>query len=353
MGGKLRIAVVFPPLSGHAKRGVGSYTENLIAALRKNELLDVQITGYGHAYGSSQLVHYPYFDPFFLTLPLVKVKPATVTVHDLIPLEFPDKFPIGIRGLVKWQIQRLSLFGSSAIVTDSTSSKKSIQKFCGKGVKIHVIYPGVARTFHKVSSTALLKNTKQKLNLPDNFILYVGDVNYNKNVVGLIESFKKVSVHDPSINLVLAGSGFIDKSRELENIKNTIYILGLNKHVTMFGFLPNTELVHLYNLATMYVQPSFAEGFGLPVLEAMACGIPVVASRTTSIPEIAGSAALFVNPYDTDEIARAIMRLFHDKKLQERLILKGRERFRKFTWESTASNFYKLWYSILKAQHHG
>src|SRR6185369_10508691 len=136
----------------------------------------------------ADVIHYPYFDPFFITLPLKKIKPTVVTVHDLIPLVFPDKFPSGVKGFIKWQIQKLSLLGVNRIITDSKASKADVSRITGYArSKIDSVYLAPDPTYQKVTDTKILDEVKRTFSLPERFILNVSDVNWNKNIPGLLQ----------------------------------------------------------------------------------------------------------------------------------------------------------------------
>jgi len=337
----MKVAIDISSLySAHKTRGIGFYTKRLIQALRliKGPDFSVRLIKQGKIPQDVDLVHYPYFDLFLLTLPIKKIKPTVVTVHDLIPLVFPDKFPKGIRGWIKYQIQRQALRRVDAVITDSECSKKDIIKFIGfPKEKIYVVPLAPGKEFKKLE-------IKKKYSLPKIFALYVGDVNWNKNVEGLIKACAKIK-----IDLVLVGKAFRDKSLpETQAILRLIEELSLNNQTRILGFTPTEDLVAIYNLATVYCQPSFYEGFGLPVLEAMACGTPVVCSKTSSLPKVVGDAAVFVDPNDYKSIAEGIMKLMENKKLYEGLREQGRRRARKFSWEKTAKETVKVYHEVVK-----
>ena len=348
----MKIALDISPLSsGHKIRGVGTYTANLVEALKQYDRRNSYIffTRTELVPKDADLVHYPYFDPFFLTLPLLKPAKTVVTIHDLIPLVFPEWFPSGIRGRIKWEIQKLSLRGVKAIITDSKCSKKDIIHFTGfPKDKIHVIYPAPGPEYRRLNNTLLMHRIRVKYNLPEKFILYVGDVNYSKNILGLIKAFRfytsevspRVKRGGPStseVKLVLVGKAFLDESlRETHQLLQLIKSLGLNEKVLRLGWVPKEDLPAIYNLAAVYCQPSFYEGFGLPVLEAMSCGCPVVAAKGGSLPEIAGEAAFYVDVDNTDNIAEGIQEVFSSEETQKKLSQKGLAQAKKFSWEKTA-----------------
>lgn len=343
----MNVAIVAPVLAGHTYRGTGTYTENLYKGLRGSEKVNVTLVSQKDNLSSFDIIHYPYFDPFFLTLPLLKERPTVVTVHDLIPLVYPHHFPKGIKGYIKWQIQRYSLGMAKAIITDSFASKKDILEFSGiQSSKIHPIPLGVGSQFKVITSRDILEKTRKKLKLPQNFILYVGDINYNKNVLGLLEAFRFVRESRPDFHLVLAGIGFMTPSIPLDKILELLNIHDLRTKVHRVGLVEKEDLVSLYNLAKIYVQPSFAEGFGLPVLEAMACGCPVITSNTSSLPEIAGDAGIFFNPSETQTLAQEIISLSNNPGKQEIVRKKGLEQVKQFTWEKSCDEVIKVYQSV-------
>lgn len=329
----------------HRVRGTGFYLENLKKSLLKffpdNEY--IFFSRGDELPDDIDLIHYPYFEPFFLTLPFFKKKKTIVTVHDLTPLVFPKNFPSGIRGKIKWQIQKISLRNSNTIITDSNCSKRDIMKFTGiDKEKIKVIYLAAGEHFKNN------KNLKLSIkNLPDRFVLYVGDVTWNKNLVRLLEAIEKVNIPIVMTGKALVGEDY-DKSNpwnsDLVKVKQ---IISKSKNISTLGFVSEEDLIALYNSATVFVMPSLYEGFGLPILEAMSCGCPVVTTREGSIPEVAGEAVFYVNAYDSDDIAKGIKKVFLDKVLQRELSNKGLEQSKKFSWEKTAretTSVYKFLY---------
>lgn len=317
----MHIAIDITPLStGHSGRGVGSYTRNLIEALQKYETQ--------HTYSlftrgqkipeKADIVHYPYFDPFFLTLPLLKEKPTVVTVHDLIPLVFPDKFPAGLKGTLKWQLQKLSLRGAKRIIADSVSSKKDISKIVGVD----------ATVIDKIYLAPALSYVKKRI-LSKPYVLYVGDVNWNKNVPGLLRAVAEVT-----IPLILVGGAFLDDSvAETKEINRLIGTLGIESFVRRVGHVSNNKLAELYSGALALVQPSFYEGFGLPVLEAMACGCPVVTTKNSSLAEIAGPAIEITT--EVESIAAGIKKILTIQRDSQ--VKKQFDWVRQFTWKRTAA----------------
>jgi glycosyltransferase involved in cell wall biosynthesis len=254
---------------------------------------------------------------------------------------------VGLKGMLKWQIQKIALKNADAIITDSESSKKDIVKFVDiPPFKIHVVYLAASSEFIKLNNTSMLDSIKMKYKLPDKFVLYVGDATWNKNLPRLIEAASKINVP-----LAMVGKTLIDKKIDMKNPwnKDLVKVWELaekNKNVFRLGFVSSKDLVALYNAATLFVMPSIYEGFGLPILEAMSCGCPVITSKEGSIPEIAEDACRYVNAYGIDNIAQGISEVFNNKNLQEELSKKGLIRSKKFTWEKTAEETVRVYKSI-------
>jgi len=341
----MKIGIDISPLKSghhiqHRVRGVGFYLENLKNSLlkycpensyiffEKKEKLPEDI----------DLIHFPYFEPFFLTLPIVKRKKTVVTVHDLTPLVFPGFFPAGIKGKIKWNIQKILLKQANRIITDSISSKNDIVRFVGyPEEKIDVVYLAAGEQFKKLEIGNWKLEIEKKYGLPNSFLLYVGDVTWNKNLPRLIKAAIKAD-----IQLVMVGKALTEEDFDKNNSWNQdlaeVQKLAENKNIIRLGFVPTEDLIALYNMATVFVMPSIYEGFGLPILEAMSCGCPVVTSKEGSIPEVAGDAAFYVDAYSEEDIAKGIKKVFKDNKFREDLSEKGIRHAKRFSWEKTAAH---------------
>ena len=342
----MRVALDISPLkTGHQFRGIGVYTQNLEKAFKESKIpnFEVDLIEGGKIHQDCDLIHYPYFDLFFLTLPFKKVKPSVVTIHDVIPLVFPENYKPGLRGTLKFQLQKFSLKGVKGVITDSENSKNDIFKYLNYPKnRIYVVSLAPASHFKVIKEESVLKRVSKKYNLPENFALYVGDVNYNKNIPGLIKAFAGLK---GDLSLVLVGKAFLeDDLKENQEITKLIKTLKLEKKVVRLGFLTAEDLVALYNLAVVYCQPSFYEGFGLPVLEAMACGCPVVAANTSSLPEICGPATIMVDPHNINDMIKGLQEALLKK---EELKEKGFAQVRKFSWEKTAKKTYEIYQKVV------
>ncbi|MDO8657714.1 MAG: glycosyltransferase family 1 protein [Candidatus Levybacteria bacterium] len=341
----MKIAIDVSPIEdknklAHRVRGTGFYISHLKEALleyySRNQYVFFSDTS--ELSGDIDITHYPYFEPFFLTLPVFSGNKRVVTVHDLTPLVFPKEFPSGIKGKIRWQIQKLALKKAGAIIADSQSSKRDIVKYTGiEESKIQVIYLAAGSEFIRIQkSETRIQSLKNKYKLPDKFALYVGDATWNKNLPSLIRACSKINVP-----LVMVGKALVDRHFDQSNPwnKDLVEINKLaddNKKVIRLGFVPTEDLVSIYNVATVLTMPSLYEGFGLPILEAMSCGCPVIASRGGSLPEVVGVAGNYVDPYDVDSIAKGISEVFNNQILQKELSQKGITQSKKFTWRDTA-----------------
>jgi len=363
-----RIAIDTGPLkTGHATRGIGIYTQNLTQKLveMKGELPELKIDSFDFRAENWKLLpcrqagktekydlfHYPYFDLFYTTLPIKKPAKTVVTVHDVIPLIFPDHYPPGIKGKIRFEIQRFSLRSASAVITDSENSKKDIINYLGYPSKnIYVIYLAPGDYLKPEGNQNILDEARKKYHLPKRFVLYVGDINYNKNIPGLVKACAKIK-----IPLVIVGRQAVQKDIDRTHIENRDLVwlqdyhrklITDNRRLILTGFVPQEELPAIYSLASVYCQPSFYEGFGIPVLEAMACGCPVASSNTSSLPEICGDAALIFDPNDYNGIGRALMKVLGDSILRKNLINKGYEQTKKFSWGRTARETIEIYRKV-------
>ena len=344
---KYKIAVDVSPLSdGNSLRGVGYYTKNLLSAFKKikHPEFDIQfITNKSNLTGYD-LVHYPFFDPFKPTLPSRKDIPTIVTVHDLIPSQFKNHFPVGLKGKIYWQFQKYQLSKVDHIITVSEYSKHIIHQLLHLSPqKISVTLEAANSNYHPITNQKILIKIKNKYNLPDGFVLYVGDINWNKNVPTLV----KACIHQ-KIPVVIVGSSATKSTPDHPWTQDILWLQSQkSKYLTLTGFIPDEDISAVYSLATLYCQPSYAEGFGLPVLEAMQCGCPVITSQESSLAEISGSAAIFFNPYHQDELENKLQKLFLDSKLQKEYSQLGLDQAKKFSWDKTAKNTLSIYQKVL------
>ena len=339
----------------HRVRGTGFYIRNLKKALLTYQAQNkfIFFTRNNRFLRDVDIVHYPYFEPFFLTLPLKKRFPTVVTIHDLIPFVFKDFFPAGLKGTIIWQVQKRILKHINGIISDSQCSKKDIVRFVGVPEdKIYVVYLAAGEEFEKMKSSSAswqmkVQSLRKKYNLPEKFVLYVGDVTWNKNLPRLVEAIKKINVPLVMVGKALTQNNFDRTNPWNQDLVKVQKSTENDKRFIRLGFLPTEDLVSLYNVATVFVIPSLYEGFGLPLLEAMSCGCPAVVSPEGSLPEAAEDAALYVDAYDVLSMANGIGELYFNKDLQHKLSQKGLAQVKKFSWENTAKETIKAYETIL------
>lgn len=309
----MKVKLVFPPAVQSQTRGAGFYGKNLSEALKN--VPGVEITD-----NHPDVVHYLYFDLFFLTLPPIRTKKTVVTAFDLTPIVLPELFPPGIRGNLKWKIQKSLLKTADHVVTISQSAKKDLIEIIGlKENKITVTYLAAGKEC-------------VDMELPrDEFVLYIGDINPNKNISTLL---KAVALLEGQ-KLTLVGKAL----KESLEIKKEIETLGITDRVALTGFVEEAEKVRLLNKAKVYVQPSIYEGFCLPILEALSCGTPVICGRNSSLSEIAGAAATYVDVSDPADLAEKIRTV---KSTGKELA-----QAKKFSWAKTAEETMKVYEKVL------
>jgi glycosyltransferase involved in cell wall biosynthesis len=315
---------------GNAQRGVGFYAKRLLPKL-KEFAKDFGIEIFEDKYSEVDLVHYPYFDLFYHTLPLFRQTKTVVTVHDVIPLEFPDVYKQGLKAKLNLFLQGLALQTADTIITDSYYSLKNIRKYLNiPHEKLKLVYLAADAVYRKKSKSKIVNKYK----LPKDFVLYVGDVNYNKNIPGLIQACKIAK-----LPLVMVGR----QAKEIENMDlnhpELIHLKFIDLDYPLrLGFVSDEDLVDIYNLASVYCQASFSEGFGLNPLEALACGTPVASSNRGSLPEVLGDNAVYFDPHDTQDIVKAIIGAQRHN---------GTKAQSKFSWDKTAKETLQVYKSIV------
>lgn len=255
-----------------------------------------------------------------------------VTVHDLFFMEFPQLTDKETRRSLFRKSEQSLRRADGIVVVSHFTKHQIIGRFGLEEEKIKVIYHGMDPKFLADISSEAAKKTKRKYSLPSSFILFVGAMEPRKNLLNLIEALKVLHERFERIPLVLVGQ----RGQDSENVRDTIRQNKLENWVKMLGYLPEEELIHLYHLASVFVFPSFCEGFGLPLLEAMSSGLPIAASSATAIPEIAGDAALYFDPHNFNDIADKIGQAIGDENLRQSIIVKGKERVKDFDWKKTA-----------------
>lgn len=354
----MKIAFNTLPLeTAHKTRGIGYYTSNLLNSLEQDEDLEILKFTNISQIKDVDLIHYPWLDFYFHTLPIRRKFKTVVTIHDVIPLIFPQHYPVGFKGKLKFSLQRLALKSVNAVITDSNTSKRDIIKYLK--IKEDLVFPILLAAdinFKIISDSELLK-VKRKFNLPKRFLLYVGDVNWIKNVPFLIEGFSKIKSSDQfaDLKLILVGGVFLKKVEdinhpELASIKKVnklIKDLKLENEVIRPGRIEKSDLVAIYNLATLYVQPSIYEGFGLPVLEALSCGTPVICTNFGSLKEVGGEAAVYFDPTNVRQFIQVAEEILQSSSLQKKLSILALKQAAKFSWDKVENQTVGVYKKVL------
>ncbi|MEW5766349.1 MAG: glycosyltransferase [bacterium] len=277
--------------------------------------------------------------------PLIRPCKSIITIHDLAWVRFPQYLPDPfLSGLKKWI--PISIKGADLIIAVSRKTKEDIIEFFGVPEnKIKVVYEGVnKRVYRPIEDTRSMEKIRQKYHIFDPFILNVGALQPRKNIQGIIKAYYKLK-NDNYLDYKLVIPG--RKGWLYNEIFQLVRDLELEKDVIFTGAVENEELSYLYNAAELFVFPSFYEGFGLPVLEAMACGTPVITSNTSSLTEVAGEAAILVDPHNVEELAEAMHRVLTDTALKDQMREKGLEQVSKFSWEKCARETLEVYQEAL------
>jgi glycosyltransferase involved in cell wall biosynthesis len=265
-------------------------------------------------------------------VPFYAPMPSVVTVHDLAFELFPKHFTRSDRIRLR-TLTRRSVRKAARVIADSAATKRDlIELLHVPEERITVVHLGYDREHFRPSTAAEVEAVRRRYTLDRPYVIAVGTLQSRKNHEGLVRALARLIERGLDVDLVVPGA----KGWLYENIFRTVRALGLEDRVHFLGFVPDADLPALYSGAEVAALVSLYEGFGLPVLEAMACGTPVVTSNVSSLPEVAGSAALLVNPQDDEAIADALARCITDQELRLELAGRARLHLEGFSWERTA-----------------
>jgi glycosyltransferase involved in cell wall biosynthesis len=286
------------------------------------------------------------------TAPLACPVPVVVSVHDVSFLEHPEYFTRDRA----WQLQftvRRTVKRAARILTGSEFSRSSILKVYGdlEEDKVVVVPNAAASEFRPVSRDSAAAAVRERLSIGAPFVLSVGDLQPRKNQIGLIKAFARLVNAYPQLkqNLVLAGK----ETWFADQVHKAARDSGVSDRIQFFGFVSDDDLLQLYNACDLFVFPSFYEGFGLPALEAMACGRAVACSHTSALPEVVDGAAILFDPYAVDEIVRALADLLLDRELRARTERLGLQRAAHFSWQKTAERTLEVFHDVLEQRARG
>lgn len=353
------------------KAGIGQYGYNLIEELKNNK--DYEFTFIlqeflEHNYNNSikrknyvcskeriideQLILPSKYNSFDLihfldySSPLIPMNvPFIVTIHDLAYYKYPDTFSKGSL-LLKKILSPISIKRAAQIITVSDNTKCDIlEYFDVPSEKINVIYPAV-KNFKRESDMEKIRSLKEKYGIKGKYILGVGTIEPRKNLIRLVRAFKNISYDFNDFSLVLIGK----KGWLTEPIFKEFNDEKIKDKIIFTDYVPQKDMSFLYSAADIFVYPSIYEGFGLPPLEAMSCGTPVIVSDNSSLQEVVGSAGVYVNALSTESIENGIRKLLNDENLKLELIEKGYEQSKKFNWENTYKEVLKVYKKILEGK---
>ncbi|HQO50105.1 MAG TPA: glycosyltransferase family 1 protein [Bacteroidales bacterium] len=284
--------------------------------------------------------------PVFTDIPLV------VTLHDIIYLESISLFAKGGTWYQKsgnmyrrFVVPRV-VEKSRKIITVSHFEKNRIKHFFDfpeEDQRLVAIYNGVSEHFVPVTDRDTLLKVKQKYNLPDNYVFFLGNTDPKKNTKGVLQAFSKyLSEGNPPLKLVMLDY----EKTALSALLSEIGAPDLIRHIHLTGYVVNTDLPSIYSQASLFLYPSLRESFGIPMLEAMRCGVPVITSNTSSMPEVSGGAALIIDPFKPDEITAGMKQIMESDSLRNDLISKGIKQSDSFSWRNMAIEVLKLYNTI-------
>ena len=264
---------------------------------------------------------------------LLKSKVSVITILDLILYKYPSYFDTAQEAESYQLLTELSAKIADKVIAISSHAKYDIVNTLQVPEdKVDVIHLATDQKFRQIYDKEELIKFKDKYQLSNGYILYIGTDFPHKNIESVIKAYKQLTrILSPSPKLVIAGP-----STSLKRRSHIEKLIDGDENIKILDYVHDSDIVNLYNCSCLFIYPSLYEGFGLPILEAMACGVPVVASNLTSIPEVAGNAALLVNATDIDELCLSMYRVLIDKKLRQRLIESGFERVKEFNWKKTA-----------------
>jgi glycosyltransferase involved in cell wall biosynthesis len=276
----------------------------------------------------AELLHSPHY-----VRPLFCPVPSVVTIHDCIHLLFPQYLPNRMAFRYARFVMGSAIRNSALVFTVSEASRADILRFypATDPAKVHVVPNAIDAELLEDPGPEETERVRERYQIRGRFVLFAGNVKPHKNLERLIRAFARVRGQEGNedLRLVLLG----DDVGRYASLRRTADEAGVRQDVRFFGFVPHQTLAALYRMATLFAFPSLYEGFGLPPLEAMACGTPVVTSRISSLPEVVGDGALLVDPYSEEEIAQAMARVLDDADLRRRLVERGLERAASFSWE--------------------
>lgn len=353
--------------AGGEKTGKGWYTFNLVQALlrldKKNDYLlytKALVPGFEEFDNVVQkIVEYPtifwhtatardlkqemvdvFFAPTSLIIPSIISKEikCIVTIHDLVALLFPSNHNKKAVLIEKMLLGRAVKKADKILAVSSNTKQDLIEKFQLDESKIEVVYASGSESFQQIEDPEMLENFRLKTNLPEKFFLAVGTIEPRKNYPNLIKAFAEFSKKYPKYRLIIVGRD----GWQFEETYKAIHENYMQKKVHFLGYLSEKSIVNLYNMAEAFVFPSLYEGFGIPPLDAMRCGCPVIAANTSSLPEVVGNAGILIDPKNPHSITAAMLKIVENKELRDTMVQNGFAQAKKFSWEASAKRLLEI-----------
>jgi glycosyltransferase involved in cell wall biosynthesis len=278
-----------------------------------------------------------YFSPTSYIIPAIhnpKKLKVVMTVHDLVAFLFPQRHNKKAVFTEKFTLQKALKKVVKVLSVSENTKRDLVNRFNCKDNLVDIVSNAASEIYEPIPEE-IYDHFKDAHNLPEKFIFCAGTLEPRKNYPTLLRGFAEVVKKMPDVKLLIAGK----RGWMFDEIYKTVHDLGIDDNVRFLGYVPERDLVYLYNLATVFVWPSLYEGFGIPPLEAMQSGCPVITSNTSSLPEVVGKGAITVDPYDEKELADAMIKVLKDSELSKELIRKGFNQSRKFSWKLSADRF--------------
>jgi len=290
-----------------------------------------------------------FFPAVYSYFPILNRTRVIVTIHDIIADLYPKLVFPNLKSKILWKLkQNIAIRNSNTVLTVSEFSKQRIMEhFSISESLIRVIPEAPSNAFSVLPKNDKMINILNRYNLNnfERFLLYVGGISPHKNLKSLIQVYRELLNHKmfSDTKLIIVGDYKGDPFySDYNSLKSLIQILNLNQYVIFTGYVEDIELAYLYNAASLLVIPSYEEGFGLPAVEAMACGTPVVSSNRGSLPEILGDAGRFFDPYDTNTMYRILQDVILNDNMRNEMKIRGLNQAKKFTWERAATKLVSI-----------
>jgi glycosyltransferase involved in cell wall biosynthesis len=290
----------------------------------------------------ADLLHSPHY-----VLPLLLRQRSVVTIHDCIHLLFPEYLPNRLAPRYAREMMGSAIRRSDLVLTVSEASRRDILSFYPDTApeRVEVVPNAIDEGILQDPGEEEMERVRERYQIRGRFILYAGNIKPHKNLERLITAFgqlKQRPGHE-DVKLLIIG----DEVNRYGGLRRSVEAAGIRQDVRFFGFVPERTLAALYRLADVFAFPSLYEGFGLPPLEAMACGTPVLTSRISSLPEVVGDAALLVDPYNVEDISAGLERLLGDEALRAALVVRGQARVKQFSWDRSVRAIHAHYMKVL------